>query len=172
MDFAIRRAGLADLTALLRLEAGFPGDRLTRRAWRHLLLNAHADSWVAANGADVLGNAVLLYRKNSRSARLYSLIVSPAARGRGIARALVRTAETAAAARAASRIYLEVRCDNDAAIVLYRRLGYRRLSRIARFYEDGQDALRFERMLRPKQSAPGSCNLDGMTTTLVAPAPR
>ncbi len=147
MNFEIRRAAFRDLTALLALEASFPGDRLSRRGFRHLLRRANGDVWVAVDRDGLLGNAVVLYRRNAKSARLYSLVVAAAARGRGIARALLETAELAAAARRAQRLYLEVRCDNDAAIRLYQKLGYRLLGRLPRFYEDGQDALRFERRL-------------------------
>lgn len=152
MTFAIRRADLGDLAALLALERNFPGDRLTRYGLRHLLTRAHADIWVAAHGDALLGNAVVLYRRNTTSARLYSLVVAPAARGRGIAHALVRTAESVAAARAVQRVYLEVRRDNAAALRLYQKLGYRLVAQLPRYYDDGQEALRFERLLPPNRS--------------------
>ena len=160
MNSTIRRAGLADLAALIALERCFPGDRLSARSFRHLLTHARADVWVAADASELLGNAVVLYRRHSTRGRLYSLVVAPSARGRGIARALVEAAETAAAAAGARHLYLEVRCDNAAAIGLYRKLGYHPVARLPRYYEDGQDAIRLERPLalngspaRPRDSA-------------------
>jgi ribosomal-protein-alanine N-acetyltransferase len=44
---------------------------------------------------------------------------------------------------------LEVRQDNSAAIRLYERLGYRRFAARQGYYEDGEDAWRYEKKLRP-----------------------
>lgn len=159
MEFTIRRAAVTDLPALLELEQLFPGDRLDRRGFRHLLLRAHADLWVAVTDGVLLGSAVVLYRRNAPSARLYSLVVAPSARRRGVARRLVRALERASAKRGVRRIHLEVRCDNAAAIRLYPKLGYRPAGRLPRFYEDGQDALRFERVLPRNGSPSAQCDL-------------
>lgn len=158
MRFTIRRAEIGDLPALLALESLFPGDRLRRRHFRYLLTRAQADVWVATDGSTVLGNAVALYRRRARRARLYSLVVTPDARRYGVAGALLRAVENAAAARAVQSVHLEVRCDNGAAIGLYRKLGYVEVGRLPRFYEDGQDALCFERRLTPAMP-PGTVNL-------------
>ncbi|HLF23782.1 MAG TPA: N-acetyltransferase [Burkholderiales bacterium] len=147
MSFAIRRATLADLPMLLDLERSFPGDRLTRGNLRYLLTRARADVWVCTAADALVGNAIVLYRADSPRARLYSLVVAPRARGRGLARTLVETAAAAAAERGCRCMNLEVRGDNIAAIGLYRKLGYRSVRRMAAYYEDGQDGLRFERPL-------------------------
>lgn len=144
MSSTIRRATTADLSALLTLENSFPGDQLQREHFRHLLTRARADVWLCAAGESPLGNAIVLYRSGSRRARLYSLVVAPRARGRGLARALVETAKQAAAARGCGTMTLEVRCDNVPAINLYRKLGYRFIERLPRYYEDRQDGLRLE----------------------------
>jgi [ribosomal protein S18]-alanine N-acetyltransferase len=155
MHFTIRRAAATDLPALLALEQLFPGDRLDRRGFRYLLTRAHADLWVAAGEGMLLGNAVVLYRRNAPSARLYSLVVAPGARRQGVAHRLVRALERAAAERGVHRIHLEVRCDNTAAMRLYQKLGYQLSGRLPCFYEDGQDALRFERAL-PRDGSPNA----------------
>lgn len=153
MSLSIRRASPCDLAALAALERCFPGDRLTRRGFRHLLTRAHADVWVAVARDELLGNAVVLYRARATTARLYSLIIAPAARGRGIAAALVHAAEGAASLRQIRRMVLEVRCENEAAIRLYVKLGYRFIDRLPRFYEDGADGWRLEHVL-PAGRAP------------------
>lgn len=155
MRFAIRRADVADVTGLVALEGLFPGDRLNEREFRHLLTAAHAEVWIAADGGLLLGNAAVLYRRKESSARLYSLVVAPTARRHGIARALIQTAESAATARAVQRMRLEVRRENSGAIHLYHKLGYRLVGMLPRFYEDGQDALRFEHLLPLNRSQPG-----------------
>ncbi len=144
---AYRRATLRDLDALLALEQDFPSDRLSRRSFRHLLTRGHADVWICVAGERVVGNAVMLYRAASKTARLYSIVTDGKTRGRGIATTLLKTVEAAAQRRAIERVSLEVRPDNMAAIKLYEKFGYRLARRIKGFYDDGQDALQFERAL-------------------------
>lgn len=144
---AYRRATLRDLDALLALEQDFPSDRLSRRSFRRFLTRGNADIWVCVAGDRVVGNAVVLYRAATKTARLYSIVTDPRMRGRGVARTLLQTVEAAARRRGIERVCLEVRADNVAAITLYEKFRYRLARRIKRFYEDGQDALRFEHVL-------------------------
>lgn len=144
-----RRAARTDLPALLELERVFPGDRLSRRNFEHLLNGAHADVWVCTADRRVIGNAVVLYRRGTRSARLYSIVVAPQARGAGVASTLIRAVEASARRRGCERVSLEVRTDNRAALALYQKRGYGVVRRITGFYDDGQDALRLERALAP-----------------------
>jgi ribosomal protein S18 acetylase RimI-like enzyme len=139
---AVRRATAGDIEAMLRLESEFPTDRLDRRHLRHLLVRANADVFVLDHAGAAIANAVTLYRRGSRSARLYSLAVAPAQRGRGLGATLLAAAETAASQRGCERIVLEVRPDNAAALRLYRARGYVVTGTRKEFYEDGSEALR------------------------------
>lgn len=148
MSFAIlRSARAADLDALVRLEHGFPGERLNRRSLARLLARPTVEIWVADGEVRVLGDAVVLYRCGSRLARLYSLIVAPAARGRGFGTALLELALRGAVARGCRRLALEVREDNAAALTLYRAHGFYPVRAIPGYYEDGCTGLRMERGL-------------------------
>lgn len=142
-----RRATLRDLPALVELEQHFPGDRLSRRKLRYLLLKARADLWVYEESDEVLGSAVVLYRQDSPGARLYSLIVHPATRGRGVAAALLDHAEQAALERGCTLMRLEVREDNQAAIRLYDKHGYQVAGRTANYYQDHSSAIRMRKVL-------------------------
>jgi ribosomal protein S18 acetylase RimI-like enzyme len=102
---------------------------------------------VYARATQVLGNAVVLYRRGSRGARLYSLVTHPAHRGRGIGQRLLAAAEHAARRRRCSEMRLEVRPANRAAIRIYGKRGYEVTQRIERFYGDGADALRLVKAL-------------------------
>jgi ribosomal protein S18 acetylase RimI-like enzyme len=139
---------------LLELERGFPGDRLSPRSLRRLLGRPTAEVWVAEADGRVCADAVLLYRARARVARLYSLIVAPAARGRGIGAALLERAVQAAAARACARLTLEVRGDNAGAIALYRHHGFRPTRLLPGYYDDGECALRMARALTGAGTAP------------------
>ena len=138
-----------DLPALLALEAQFPGDRLSARQFRRHLASGSARLRVVDAGAILAGYALLFRRRGSTIARLYSIAVDPAMRGRGIGAALLADAEAVARAAGAAALRLEVRIDNAAAIALYRSLGYREFGRHGGYYADGADALRMEKTLPP-----------------------
>jgi len=144
----IRRARRADLAALIELEnRTFESDRLSARQLRRHLDNPAAVLLVAVRGDDVLGVAVVFSPPRHRAARLYSIAVSAHARGAGIGELLLAAAERAARARGKSLIRLEVRAENAAAQGFYERRGYRRFGTKPGFYEDGHDALRYEKAL-------------------------
>lgn len=147
----VRPATRADLAALVALEqSAFSGDRLSRAQYRRHLASASAQVLLAqdVDGA-VLGSALLLFRRDSTLARLYSIATAPAARGRGIGAMLLAAAEVAARERRCRALRLEVRVDNVAAIGLYERAGYQSIGRYEVYYEDGADAWRYEKALRP-----------------------
>ena len=60
------------------------------------------------------------------SLRLFALDVGPDFRRGGVGRALVRAVEATASRRGLEEVNLEVAIDNEDAIRLYERLGYRR----------------------------------------------
>jgi len=152
--YRIRRATLADLSALLALERrAFTTDHLSSRQYRHHVTNTSARVLAAVDASGLLGKALVFFRKNTSVARLYSIAVAHEARGRGVGEALVHAAERSARTRGCTRLRLEVRQDNAAAIRLYERLGYRRFGAYSGFYEDGADAWRYEKQLGPKKEA-------------------
>jgi hypothetical protein len=73
--------------------------------------------------------------------------------GRGVAAMLLSAAEDAALACDRRIIRLEVHHTNHAAIARYRKSGYREFGRHAGYYQDGGDALRFEKRLVPRLAA-------------------
>jgi ribosomal protein S18 acetylase RimI-like enzyme len=143
----IRPARLDDLPVLVQLEALFPSDALSRRSLRRFITAPNAVFLVADIDGGVLGNLLMLTRARSRVARIYSLIVDPAARGRGLARQLVIAAFNAAASRGAQALSLEVRTDNQAARALYESLGFEIVDTLPGYYDDGADGLRLARRI-------------------------
>lgn len=147
-EVRIRRATLADLDALLALEALFTTDQVTRRAMRRFLRVPTAWVWVAVKNRVVVGSCIVLTRVSTRAARVYSLVVAPAARGLGLGHRLLETAERKARREGRERMILEVALDNAAARALYERRGYRWLRDLADYYEDGSAGLRLALALR------------------------
>jgi ribosomal-protein-alanine N-acetyltransferase len=141
----IRTARLADLEALLALEqTSFSSDRISRRQYRHHLHSTAAIVMVAKQSDLLVGSALVLFRRGTRIARLYSLAIAGQARGRGIGRALLDAVAAKARARSCTRLRLEVRPDNAAAIGLYARAGLVRIGQRPDFYEDGSEAWIYE----------------------------
>ena len=144
----VRRASAADLDALVELEHhAFTTDRVSRAQYRRHVAGTTAAVLVAEIEARIVGSAVVFFRRGSDGARLYSVAVSDRVRGQGIGDVLVDAAELAARHHGCRRIFLEVRHSNASAIRLYERRGYRRIGAIPGFYEDGEDAWRYQKDL-------------------------
>jgi ribosomal protein S18 acetylase RimI-like enzyme len=153
----VRKAEPGDIDALVALEQRvFATDRLSRRSLQRFLKSPSAELIVAEEGRGLAGTAIVLFRPRSVVARLYSLAVAPQAGGRGVAPMLLEAAESAALARGCRVMRLEVHHTNNAAISRYRKGGYRQIGRSAGYYEDGGDALRFEKRLAPEVTALGN----------------
>jgi ribosomal protein S18 acetylase RimI-like enzyme len=150
----IREAEAGDIDALVKLEHRvFATDRLSRRSLQRFLRLPTAEMLVAQENKQLAGIAIILFRSRSAVARLYSIAVAPHAAGRGVASMLLGAAEAAALARGSRIMRLEVHQTNHAAISRYRKSGYRQFARRRAYYEDGGDALRFEKRLVPDAAA-------------------
>src|ERR1041384_111664 len=90
----IREALFSDIDALTAIEAEcFASDRLSRRSLTSLAKSPSASVFVACVAGRPVGYAVVLTRRGSRKARLYSIAVHPNAGGRGIGSSLLAAAE-------------------------------------------------------------------------------
>ncbi len=152
----VRPATVEDLPAIEAIEnAVFDGDRLSRRSLRYLLKSKAALMLVLVFQEHVAGYSLMGFRKGSMRARLYSIALDRGEQGRGLGRFLLGASERAARAHGAAFMRLEVRIDNPAAIALYEKNGYRAFGRIGDYYEDGGEALRFEKPLPHDGEASG-----------------
>ena len=146
--FRLRKARLTDIDALMALEHSvFTVDHLSRRSFRNFLTSPHSVLMVAEEGGTIAGYVHVLFRPQSKAARLYSIGVVPHAAGRGIGVALLQAGERSARRRKAPVIRLEVQPGNRAAIARYEKSGYRATGRLPGYYNDGSDALRYEKVL-------------------------
>jgi ribosomal protein S18 acetylase RimI-like enzyme len=142
----LRRGTAADLNDLLALEReAFNTDRLSRRSFRRFLHSRNAVVIVADEKGRMAGYALVLFRPESRAARLYSIAVAADSAGCGIGPLLLAAAEDMARQRGCHVLRLEVHERNAAALKRYRTSGYRLFGRHRDYYGDGGDALRFEK---------------------------
>lgn len=150
---------LEDAAALDALErAAFTGDRISLPNWRRLLRSPSARVMVARSGGGdagggsdaLLGACVVLLRRGTFVARLYSLAVAPQARQGGLASALVTEALGQARRASCALLRLESRADNAGAHRLFRRFGFVPSGRKSAYYEDGADAICFQKDLFDK----------------------
>jgi ribosomal protein S18 acetylase RimI-like enzyme len=154
---AIRHAELSDLPELLRLEElSFENDRLSRRSFIRWLGHRRCAFLVCDEGERLCGYILVIRRRGTLLARMYSLAVDPACRGRGIAQQLVEQAEREARDAGALYMRLEVAEDNEGAISLYEKLGYVQFGLYRDYYEDHGDALRMEKCIHSYEPSGGS----------------
>ncbi|EGQ61269.1 acetyltransferase, partial [Acidithiobacillus sp. GGI-221] len=106
----IREADPSDLAALVAIENQcFPVDRISRSGFRRFLAQEPASApqgygipprrsrtLVVEQGSDVCGYAIILLRRNSLIARIYSIAVMQECRRTGMARTLLAGAESVA----------------------------------------------------------------------------
>ncbi|MEY4964493.1 MAG: hypothetical protein RL274_76 [Pseudomonadota bacterium] len=82
----------------------------------------------------------VLARVAGDEAEILTLAVAPAARGRGLGRALLQAVITKAGEMGANSMFLEVGVDNPAAMSLYAGLGFSKVGTRKAYY-NGRDAL-------------------------------
>lgn len=139
----VRRMRPADVDALVELEGACfaPSDRFPRRNWAHVL-GSNSTLCLGIDGDQGLDAAICwLLRSTSSVARMYSLAVHPRTRGRGLSKVLVARSLELLPRRCAI-LSLEVRPENESAVGLYRRLGFRPVAGLADYYGQGQDGMR------------------------------
>lgn len=148
----IETASVSDLLAIVALEAAFPeGERWSEQLWADEL--AAGDRLVlVARPTDLAGLdsnpvGVVTFQLVGDTADLHRVVVGPDHRRRGLARVLVTTGLHWARGAGASRMLLEVRDDNVAAVALYADLGFRVIGERRDYYAAGAHALVMELLL-------------------------
>lgn len=143
----LRRATLDDLDAIMQLETStFTTDAWSRGSMRAELGGPHgyylvADAEAAAEEHELAGYAGLLAPIGSGQADIQTIAVAPAARRRGLGRALMVALLDEARRREAAEVFLEVRADNPNAEALYGSLGFEQIAVRPKYYQpDGVDA--------------------------------
>ena len=136
-DYRLRPAGRSDLSRLVELEkeaqpAPWPASVFARELeldWSKV--------WVVESNRRVI--AFLVYWHVGLEFHLMNVVVAPAMRRRGLAKGLVVEMQRVAALSNVETITLEVRVSNEAAIRLYRSLGFDVLGVRRGYYQDTRE---------------------------------
>ena len=146
MGWALRRAALADLDAIMVIETStFGSDAWSIDAMRGDLGSIHTFYLVAERDDEsraVDGYAGLLTPAGADEGDIQTIAVAESARRSGLGRALMNALIGEARKRGVREIFLEVRADNPAARTLYESLGFDEIATRPKYYQpDGVDAV-------------------------------
>ena len=142
--FVIRPVRQRDLDRILEIEAAsFGVDAYDRNLFAEYTRKCGGLFLVAEWGTKVCAYSIaaLSLRGIGKRAELISVAVDPACLGKGVASALMDSTLRRLRRRGVTRFGLMVKVTNLRAISLYEKFGFRKLRRVARYYEDGADGL-------------------------------
>lgn len=138
----IRPARPADAVALALLERRCFSDPWSAEAFGTVLRTPHVHLAVAEDAGVIV--AYFVGRAVAGEGEILNLAVSPGVRRAGVGATLLEHGLSLLRSAGAQEVFLEVRAGNAAAIGLYRRSGFRPVSRRARYYSRPvEDALVF-----------------------------
>lgn len=139
----VRAATVDDLPALAAVEAAAFPDPWRDASLRAELEQAVTRAWVLERNGTVV--ASLLAWLIDGTLQVNRVAVLPTHRRLGLGRALMQVAAAEAHREGGRQLLLEVRAGNEAAIGLYRQLGFTLLARRRGYYPDGEDALMLDK---------------------------
>jgi ribosomal-protein-alanine N-acetyltransferase len=146
----IRPLHLRDMDRILEIEeASFGEEAYDRNLFAEFLHKCGGLFLVAAGGRHICGYMVTCIggRGQPGRAELVSVAVDPAFRGKGVASSLMTNTLRRLRLRRVERLTLVVRDGNAPARAFYDDFGFRKLRRVPRYYEDGEDGILMRKML-------------------------
>ena len=136
----------SDLETIANIEKRcFPEDAWTKKMLESGLHTPYGWSVLAERGGQVCGYACLF--SLFETAELLNIAVDIPYRRQGVGERLMTALHEKARELGAQRIMLEVRASNAAAIALYRKYGYEKISVRKGYYSGGEDADIMEKIL-------------------------
>ena len=140
--YQLRQATEADLSGLMQLEEMCFTTPWTRAAFLQEMELPHAELWLLFLAGESVPLAYVNFWVAVDEASLLNIAVQPSLQRKGIASRLLRWMENRGRLRGAQSVFLEVRRDNVAGLMLYRRAGYIQVGIRKGYYSsDKQDAV-------------------------------
>ncbi|MCO4320055.1 GNAT family N-acetyltransferase/peptidase C39 family protein [Aliidiomarina quisquiliarum] len=151
----IRRIVPAHKDHLVALQSinqrGAPYDTISRRSFRRFIQHEQAELFALEVAEEAswlcVGYAILLYRKATKLARLYSLAVDPDWQRQGLGSELLAYAENQAREAHALFLRLEVPAADNDGLAFFRQRGYVQLGLKTAYFDDKSDALVLQKQL-------------------------
>ena len=142
-EIVIRKARQNDIGAIAAIEAESFPDPWSAEVFAETLAYFPSTFFVAEHQGRVVGFIAGGIEDTGEAVygHICNLAVTPSYRKHGVGRMLVQRAERQFAISLAEGVQLEVRVSNFAAQQFYRRLGYRDVFLIDRYYANGEDAV-------------------------------
>jgi ribosomal-protein-alanine N-acetyltransferase len=154
-DVQLRPYQPRDFAALYEIDhACFPrGIAYSKRMLRYFLAMPTATCLLAVDGEKIGG--FILGEMVEREAHIVTLDVAEAFRRRGLGSLLLNALEDSVTRLGARAMVLETAVNNDAAIALWKRHGYRQVGILKRYYLGKTDALQMRKLLPRRATRPG-----------------
>ena len=115
------------------------GENYTKYTFSFLLSDPKTLSYRIAAPTEQIVAFIFVMIGDEGAGHITTIGVAPEHRRRGLARKLLVHTEEALKKRAVNTVFLEVRVENAAAQMLYRRLGYAIVQRLSKYYNNGGD---------------------------------
>ncbi len=142
MSETIRQAKLYDVPAISRIEEDSFGSPWSAAEITKDVTSKDGNIYVAVIESDGETAGYAEMRTVAGEAQIYNIVIDKAFRGRGLGEELLRHLIDRAKESGCSMMTLEVRGGNEAAMELYRKLGFREVGRRAGYYSaGGEDAV-------------------------------
>ena len=143
-QFAVRPVRQRDLDRILEIEtASFGADAYDRNLFAEYTRKCGGLFLLAERGTKVCAYSITAISPGrlGERAELVSVAVDPAFLGKGAASALMDSTLRRLRRRNVTRLGLMVKVTNQRARAFYEKYGFRKLRRVAGYYEDGADGL-------------------------------
>ncbi len=132
----VRKANCMDLPKIIELEKSCFNSEIAynERQLKYLIYHANSNCLVEIYKEEIRGFLVILYKKGTEVAGVETISVDNKHRCKGIAEKLLSSSEKDMFFRGIKKIRLEVSIGNTAAIKLYEKSGYRKISILKDYY--------------------------------------
>ncbi len=139
---SIRVAEQSDLKSILEIEnQSFAVEAFNARHFKYLLKTLTSYFFVATIDNAIAGYGIVLWRKNSKTLRVYSIAVAKEFRGKGVAHCILQETKRFSKAKNLMTLSLEVRTDNARAIAIYQEEGFSVAGQKQHYYGQDEHAL-------------------------------
>ncbi len=137
MGFTIESASIRHLDRLYTIEKEcFDKEAFTKQQIASLLSDYNSISLIAKISSEIVGFIIgmVYYERNTPVGHILTIDVALTYRKRGIAQKLLQGIEKIFRERGLRAVHLEVREDNIAALRLYQKLGYKKITKLENYY--------------------------------------